>query len=128
MSIFALKEIKAVKGRQTFYKLVKGNKCQFDMFEEKMLKTSFAGEVGKIYAYMERIANGESMPAKKFKDITPKKSPVKEYEIKTKNLRVYLTKTEEGKIVIIGGKKKTQKSDLAKFRLLKEQYVQSITQ
>ncbi len=127
MPTFALKEIKAVKGKQTFYKLVKDNKCHFDIFEEKMLKTQFAGEVGKIYAYMERIADGESMPADKFKDITPSNESVKEYEIKTKNLRVYLTKTEDGKIVIIGGKKNTQKSDLRKFRSLKKQYIQSTT-
>ncbi len=128
MTIFALKEIEAVKGRQTFYKLVKDNKCHFDIFEEKMLRTQFAGEVGKIYAYMERIANGESMPATKFKDITPSNESVKEYKIKTKNLRVYLTKTADGKIVIFGGKKNTQKSDLRKFRSLKEQYIQSIYQ
>ncbi len=128
MATFALKEIEAVKGRQTFYKLEKDNKCYFDIFEEEMLKTQFAGELGKIYAYMEGVANGKSMPSTKFRDITPAKESVKEYEIKTKNLRVYLTKTTDGKIVIIGGKKNTQKSDLRKFRSLKEQYIRSITQ
>ncbi len=126
MATFALNKIQAVKGQQTFYKLLKDNKCPFDEFEDS-LETQYKSELGSIYAYMERVANRKSMPAKKFKDITPSQETVKEYEIKTKNLRVYLIKRKGGKVVILGGYKNNQKNDLRKFRSLKKQYLQSIS-
>lgn len=127
MNTFAIKGIEAVKGNQTFYKLLKNNTCFFDEFEKEVLKTQHESEIPAIYMYMERIANGNSMPATKFKDLTPSQETVKEYEIKTKNLRIYMIKTTGGKIVVVGGYKNTQKSDLRKFRSLKKQYLQSIS-
>ncbi len=125
MTTFALKKIQAIKGKQVFYKLLKNNKCPFDEFE-KSLEIKYTSELVTIYAYMERVANRESMPAGKFKEITPSEETIKEYEVKTKNLRVYLIKTTGGKIVIIGGYKNSQSSDIRKFRSLKKQYLQSI--
>jgi len=127
MTTFALKEIETVKGKQTFYKLLKNNICLFGEFEKAVLKTQHESEMPTAYLYMERIANGDSMPATKFKDLTPSQETVKEYEIKTKNLRIYLIKTTGGKIVILGGYKNTQKSDIRRFRSLKKQYLQSIS-
>lgn len=91
------------------------------------MESQYKSELGTLYAYMERVANSESMPVRKFRDLTPSQETVKEYEIKTKNLRVYLIKRKGGKIVVLGGYKNTQKNDLRKFRSLKKQYLQSIS-
>ena len=72
---------------------------------------------------MNEVANIRTLPNTKFKDITPRKENVKEYEFKEGNLRVYAIKKFGGKIIILGGYKNRQKQDLRKFRSLKEQYL-----
>ena len=63
----------------------------------------------------------------KFRDITPKKDWVKEYEAKTKNLRVYLIHQEKkGRIIVLAGQKNTQKKDIKKFRSIKKQYLDTL--
>ncbi|MFO7939300.1 MAG: hypothetical protein R6U66_06075 [Bacteroidales bacterium] len=135
MSIFALKKLtvtvdgkeEPIDGAQKIEKLLIDNECQFDDFESDVLKhKKYINELGKIYAYIEFAANGSSLPSKKFKDITPAKENVKEYEFKTKNLRVYAIKTLNGKIVIFGGYKNQQKKDIRKFRSIKKRYLESI--
>lgn len=61
--------------------------------------------------------------ASKLRDITPEKESIKEYEFKTKNLRVYAIKTKDGKVIVLGGYKNRQKKDLKKFRSLKKRYL-----
>lgn len=79
-----------------------------------------------LFSYMEFIANGKTLPYTKFKDITPKKEQEKEYEFKTKHLRVYAIKKKNGKIIIMGGYKNSQKKDISKFRSIKEEYIKSL--
>jgi hypothetical protein len=62
----------------------------------------------------------------KFKDITPHKETIKEYEIKTNDLRVYYMKDSSGNLVIIGGKKNSQPEDIKRFRAIKKAYLNSI--
>ena len=76
MSNFALSKIKAVKGQQAFYKLLKNNRCPFDEFESS-LEARYQSELAASYAYMERVANGGSMPQTKFKDITQNEKQLK---------------------------------------------------
>lgn len=110
MHKFALEKIEAVKGKQTFFKLKKGRKCFLDDFEAEVKRNKqYLEELGKLYAIMEAVSNNQSLPNTKFKEITPKKEKVKEYEVKTKHLRLYLIKHPDGKIVILGGYKNTQK-------------------
>jgi len=126
MSKFALEKIKAIKGAQTFDKLLIDNECQFDNFEEGLKNNDkLLTELGKIYGYMEDVANGRSLPVNKFKDITPTKELVKEYEFKSKNLRVYAIKKENGKIIILGGYKNKQKKDIRKFRSIKRRFLEA---
>lgn len=73
---------------------------------------------------MDQLANMQLLPVQKFRDVTPRKERVKEFEIKTPDLRIYLIK-EEGHIIILGGKKNTQSEDIRKFRSIKQQYIQS---
>lgn len=125
MAKFALKRLEAIKGKQVFEKLIVDGNCYFDDFEERVSKNpKYASELASIYLYMERVADGAGMPKTKFKDITPSKEIVKEYEFKSKNLRVYAIKAKNGKIVILGGTKNRQKKDISKFRGIKKRYLE----
>ncbi|NMB37089.1 MAG: hypothetical protein GX993_03475 [Bacteroidales bacterium] len=122
MSKFALVNIDAVQGIQMFEKLVVDGVAPFDTFEDE-LEGKDRRSLEKIYFYMNEVANIRTLPNTKFKDITPRKENVKEYEFKEGNLRVYAIKKFGGKIIILGGYKNRQKQDLRKFRSLKEQYL-----
>ncbi len=124
MHKFALEKIEAVKGRQTFFKLKKGAKCFLDDFEAEIKRNGqYVGELASLYAIMEAVSNNQSLPKTKFREITLKKEIIKEYEVKTKNLRLYLIKHTNGKIVVFGGYKNNQKSDIRSFRSLKSQFL-----
>ena len=83
-------------------------------------------EYEMLVRYMEYIANGNSLPDTKFKDVTPHGETVKEYEFKSKHLRVYAIKKPNGKIIILGGLKTNQKADFKQFRSLKRRYLNSL--
>ena len=72
---------------------------------------------------MNEVANNRTLPNTKFKDVTPKKEKVKEYEFKDGDLRVYGISTFGGKIIIMGGYNNRQKKDYRSFRSMKEQYL-----
>ena len=128
MSSFALKEISAVKGKQKFYKLIKDDNCDFDDFEIEARK-NYSSQMNRIYALINKIANMETLSEKQFRDITPKKELIKEYEFKTHNLRVYaIHEAGTGKIVITGGFKNTQENNINHFRQIKKQYLNSRSQ
>ena len=122
---FALIEINSIEGEQIFWKLAINNKCQFDEYALEIKKTgTYVKELGMIYKYMELIANLKSLPEKRFKDITPEKEKVKEYEFKSKHLSVYAIKKENGKIIILGGYKNRQKNEIRKFKAIKKLYLE----
>ncbi len=127
MSKFALKTLEEIHGKQNFEKLVVNDKCLFEEFEQEIQKSGrYSNELAMLFSYMEFIANGKTLPYTKFKDITPKKEQEKEYEFKTKHLRVYAIKKKNGKIIIMGGYKNSQKKDISKFRSIKEEYIKSL--
>ncbi len=126
MPKFALKEMNEINGEQDFKKLSIDDNCQFDDFEKEIKDTKrYYSELAGIYLYMERAANNASLPDTKFKDITPDGEKVKEYEFKSKHLRVYAIKGDGGKIIILGGYKNKQKRELKKFRGIKKRYLES---
>ena len=59
-------------------------------------------------------------------EIKLKQNQVKEYEFKSKHLRVYAIQQINGKIIVLGGFKNNQKEDINKFRSLKKQYLDSL--
>lgn len=125
MPKFALRKIQAINGKQQgFDELTIDNIGQLEAFSEKITER-YGSELDAIFLYMQRVADGDSLPANKFKDVTPQKEKVKEYEFKSKHLRVYAIKKENGKIVILGGYKNTQAEDFKTFRSLKKQYLES---
>ena len=126
MSKFALKKIKTIKGNQSFYDLEINGVGQFDSFS-KEAAVQYESELLTLNARMDLVANLVRLPKQKFKDITPVKEQVKEYEFKTRHLRLYVIHIEKtGKVVILGGYKNTQKKDFRRFRSLKKQYLKTL--
>jgi len=124
MTKFAFKKVEELNCVQNIVKLEVNGSCYFDQFQEEIYrsKSQYVTELGMILQYMERDGNGQSVADKK-KDITPDKALVKEYEYKTKHLRVYAIKQKDGKIIILGGFKNKQKRDIRKFRQIKKQLI-----
>ena len=130
MPIFALVKIEAIKGKQEFDKLVVDDKCPFDEFE-KELESQYKSELDGIYHYMQDVADLKPLPKEKFHfyDNDKKKKNlggVREFEFKSKHLRVYGITKPNGKIIITGGTKSKQKDEQNVFRRLKQRYLESI--
>ena len=126
MANFTLWEMPEVKGIIGFRKLVIDGFCPYDEFcklieGEGNLRKQLIG----IAHTMNEVANRRSLPKEKFRDITPEKDLVREYEFKKGDLRVYAIKDVAGHIVILGGKKNSQKKDIRSFRAIKQRYLQS---
>ncbi len=125
MSRFALKHFNEIVGRFKIFKLFVNHRCEYDEFERQIeTEGSYSSELVTIQTRLQEIADGKLLPKEKFRNITPKKELVKEYEIKTRHLRVYLFHEENtGKVVVCGGKKTTQQKDINHFRRIKKEYL-----
>ena len=128
MSTFVLKKLEAVVGKQQFFELIVDGNSQFDEFcAEVKDNKQYYSELLKIFTLMNQVAQLKMLPKTKFRDITPAKEDVKEYEFKSKHLRVYAFHIEKtGKVVAYGGYKNTQKEDIPKFRSYKNRYLKSV--
>jgi putative component of toxin-antitoxin plasmid stabilization module len=124
MHTFALEEIKEIKGKLKIFKLLINGLCEYDEFEKEIeTEGNLKSELITIVTRLHEIADLKSLPQKKFRDITPKNETNKEYEIKTYHLRVYLFHEKNtGRIIVCGGKKGTQQSDIRHFRKIKREY------
>ena len=125
MNKFALKHIDEIVGRLKIFKLLVNNRSEYDEFERQIEKEgTYISELVTIQARLQDIADGKLLPKEKFRNITPKKELVKEYEIKTRHLRVYLFHEENtGRVIVCGGKKTTQQKDINHFRRIKKEYL-----
>lgn len=112
-------------------KLVINNVSQIDEFE-KMIEQegALAHEIDKIYAILEYVCNLSMLPKTMYRVLQLGDLPFQVYEAKSSNLRFYLIKLEKtGKVVIMGGRKNTQKADLKQIaKLAKEIHSQGITE
>ena len=128
MPRFLLKKIDLIEGKQAFFKLYKDEKCEFDEFcNEIEQEGRYLSELKTAFAYLEMVANLKMLPKEKMRDLTPKNELVKEYEIKTKHLRIYfIHQKQKGKIIILGGFKNMQPKDIERFRVIKKQYLNTL--
>ena len=122
---YTLERMEQIRGQQVFDKLVVDGVAPFDSFINE-LEESFRSEVKSMYAYMDAVANLQSLPKTKFHPYSDGKDGVREFEFKTKHLRVYAIEQKGGKIIILGGKKTDQAKDQVKFRRLKKGYIESL--
>ena len=129
MNKFALERIDQVEGKQPFFKLIESDECEFDNFcfqLEQSNNPKDTSELISIFRTMNFVANLIRLPKTKFRALKGATKFAKEYEIETKNYRVYLFHQEKtGKIVVCGGTKKTQKKDIAIFRKTIKEYFDS---
>ncbi len=127
MYTFALQKLSEIEGKLSFYKLVVNGDCEFDAFCAQCENDgNLASEIRTIQARMQQLSDLKTIPKEKHKDITLRNESVKEYEIKTKHLRVYMFHEKDtGRIIVIGGKKTTQKQDITRFRNIKKSYLES---
>lgn len=125
MPKFALDNIKAVVGKQRFDKLLIDDVAPFDTFENN-LEDEYKPEIASIYQIMNDVANLRSLPYSKFHPYSDGSDGYREYEFKTKHLRVYAIEQPGGKIIIFGGTKANQSKDESTFRKIKKQYISSL--
>lgn len=126
MPNFSLEEYDLVQGKQKFFILSKDNYSQFNDFCQTIEQEEhrYLSELRTIVAYMEMVSNLHTLPKTKLRNLTPDKEQIKEYELKTKHLRVYFIHIEKtGKIILTGGYKKDQTKDIDQFRSFKKQYL-----
>lgn len=129
MPTFALRKIDAIKGKQEFDMLVVDDCCPFVEFELG-LEEQYKSELAGIFHYMQDVADLKSVSEDKFHFYDKNKKPqngVREFEFKSKHLRVYGITKPNGKIIITGGTKARQKQEQNGFRKLKDQYLASLT-
>lgn len=124
MPKFAVVKLEEIVGRITFYKLEVDGVCPFDdFFETIKMEGNMVIELQAIFKRFDDIANLRQLPGTKYHPLKGCKDKWTEYEIKTKHLRVYLFHVPDtGKIIVMGGKKTSQKQDINRLRKLKEQY------
>lgn len=136
MSKFVTKVIGNIKGRQRFEQLVilseqvdigkinpESQNGIWDDYENE-LEEKYRGSFRGLEAIMNRIANLETVPKAKFRDITPSGEIVKEFEVKYQDLRAFGIKMPNGRLMILGGYKNSQDADISKFRGLKRKYLE----
>ncbi len=122
MHNFALNEIKEISGKIKFFKLFINSVCQFEEFLEQCNKDgNLKSEIIQLQSRMQQVSDLKQLPINKHRDITPKNESVKEYEFKSKHLRIYtIHDKKNGRIIVLAGKKTTQKLDIKKFRAIKK--------
>jgi hypothetical protein len=95
MSNFVVKEYNNVVGTITFYKLIEDKICYWDEFCKKIQKEGvWEDQLVTIISRMDDVANLRRLDEKKFKNVTPAKEKVIEYEIKTRDLGFISSKTK----------------------------------
>lgn len=125
MPTFALEPIKEVSAKVTFHRLYMDGFCAWEEFWNTYADDpQYATELETIQRRMEFLAELRHISSpSKWKELTRSKSdPYKDYEIKTKHLRAYYFKVDEGNAVVLIGFKKDQKKDTKKLRRIKQAY------
>ncbi|WP_282776316.1 hypothetical protein [Phaeodactylibacter xiamenensis] len=131
MSTFTVEEITGLPPSpvEPFYKLIVDGKCHFDEFWEKMEKSGNQKKMlDKIQTIISLKSQGIRLPSSQFQELKNrgKDDPYPDYEIRAKQLRLYLfDDSDSGKIIVLGEVKKgwkTQSKSIKKMRELKLAY------
>ncbi|MEZ0538138.1 hypothetical protein [Fibrella arboris] len=94
MAKFDLRKVEAVQAKQEVDELVIDGQGQLEAFKQVILEkhSNYLTEYETIVNYVQYLADGNGLPDTKFKDVTPVGTLVKEYEFKSKHLRLYAIK------------------------------------
>ncbi|MBK7965960.1 MAG: hypothetical protein IPK10_12215 [Bacteroidetes bacterium] len=124
MPKFAVRDIEGIQSKERGLELIIDGIGQLSEFESE-LEECYKSEFAKILGFIESSLDRKLLPATKFK-ILKSKDNCKEYEFKTKHLRVYAIKTIDGKLICFCGFKNSQSRDINKFRAIKKRYLESL--
>lgn len=127
MSKFVIEEIVEIRGKQKFFKLLNNGKCEFEEFCKDCLKDPLMKkQLAQIVTRMGYIADlkYDRLDKTKFRELSgrDKNDAHKDYEIKTKHLRLYFFKDVNGQVVVLGGTKGEQGEDIKRMRAIKKEY------
>lgn len=121
MSIFAIEKFEAVRkdGKVSFYKLYENGECLLDKFyNEIQFHEKSLGDYKSILATMDYMAETNVLlPKQKFNSIK-ERGKVMGYEFKKNDLRIYCIKPMTNVVILFGGYKKNQKSDIKRMQAI----------
>lgn len=124
MTIFTLAKVDAFDTSSTVWKLLRNGRCYVDEFLEEVKKDkNVRQEWLEMIATIYDAASGKLLPKKRFRKLSLAKSfAFQAYEVKSFSLRLYMiTEYKTGKILVCGGRKKTQLKDIERLiRIIKE--------
>lgn len=126
MPTFALSKIDELDAlphiRFPVFKLVVNGRCEYDDWRAAIeAEGTYAAELRALDTSILLHAQLQPLPAGKYQELSGCGS-VKDAEFRSKHLRVYLFKLPTGKVIVLGGNKKTQKQDIGRLRKLKNEY------
>jgi hypothetical protein len=125
MIIFEVEDL-GFNTRQRINKLKRNGKSLIDEFLEEIKKDkNLEPELGELYATLEDTANGKMVPKNQFRKLRlSSKIKYSAFEAKSKHLRLYLFHDENGKIIVIGGKKVEQERDIERLEKIIREYTE----
>ena len=106
-------------GYRPFYNLSVNEVDVFDEYSSS-LELKYKSQLLSINAYINQLSHGKH-PPKKWRKLNRNIS-----ELKTRDLRVYILKLENGLTICLGGMKKNQARDIAWVRNLHKEIVKDI--
>lgn len=130
---FSVQPIEQVGGKRLFYKLFKQGNCQFDNFIVQLAaEGAYTHDLDTLFNTLDQLAKLRPLRGNKHHPLGESYTHqahgvairVREWEIKTKQLRLYyihLPPTDD--VVIFFGKKNTQAADISQFQGLVKQYL-----
>lgn len=127
MSKFALRKREEINGKTSCYSLEVKGKCQLDDFWERIQKEGqYETELDTLQTLLILVSNSAHLPGSKYHPLDTDQ-PYRGWEIKTKNLRLYLIQLKPlGKVILLGGKKNNQKQHLRQYKSLKIELTEAI--
>jgi hypothetical protein len=126
MSKFVLKEFNNVNGTITFFKLIEDGYCYWDEFCKGIQReATWVEQLDALVSQMDDKANLKTLSEKKHKEFSTGIKGISGFEFRTRDLRAYGIKDEQGNVIIFAGKKTTQDKDEIKFRSIVKRYISS---
>lgn len=131
MTKFELLEVEQANGKIPFFKLCINGNCQFDEFYNNYIKNgNFVSRFNACFQIMNYVSDGHILPNTKFRNLeNPDPVKIQEFEVKKDEIRIYTIKIDKGFVIIFCAyKSKKQQKDILKFRSIKKDFLNSLSQ
>jgi len=123
MPIFSVRKLPNLTKRPINL-LEREGKCLWNDFKNEIkADNNLKPELTRLFAIVEDAANNKNPSKSKFKPLKSISKTYTVYEARSTNLRLYVfSENITGVIVVLGGKKTTQDSDLKRMKQLMKEY------